>query len=145
MRHLNNVFCIKSHWAERLPEIAERNEFDDLNIAIQETIDYVAAQITRLENIYYLLKSEPSIEDCASLIDYIESSFTPVHKESAEPALRDLKIVFYMQVMECLAAASFRVLQEIAPVIDNADITRLLQECINAARPDKSLVRAVGK
>jgi len=130
--YLNKIYCAKAHLQERLPEIQHQSHFADLKHAIGETLEDVNRQITRMDEIYALLDEEPSVVDCSGLIGMVEDAYTEIHKESGNPELRDLSILFYMQNIEILQIAAVK--------FKNRHIKQLLLENFDEAKADRALL-----
>ncbi|AMR30040.1 hypothetical protein A0256_00730 [Mucilaginibacter sp. PAMC 26640] len=138
--YLNKIYCAKTHLHERLSEIQEQSHFSDLKNAIGKTLEDVGKQITRMEEIYILLDEEPSTGNCSGLIGMVEDAYEAIHEESADPELRDLSILFYMQNIETVEMASFQILQIAAVKFKNKQINQLLFENFNEAKADRTLL-----
>ena len=138
--YLNKIYCAKTHLQERLPEIQEQSHFSDLKHAIGETLEDVSRQITRMEEIYTLLDEEPSTGNCSGLIGMVEDAYDAIHEQSADPELRDLSILFYMQNIESVEMASFQILQIAAVKFKNRHIKQLLLENFDEAKADRALL-----
>jgi len=138
--YLNKIYCAKAHLQERLPEIQHQSHFADLKHAIGETLEDVNRQITRMDEIYALLDEEPSVVDCSGLIGMVEDAYTEIHKESGNPELRDLSILFYMQNIKSVEMASFQILQIAAVKFKNRHIKQLLLENFDEAKADRALL-----
>ena len=70
--HLNRIYHAKAHLVNRLPQLKGEVYYDDLQMAIQETVEDVEKQIARMEVIYELLDeqiSKGSINGLTGLID----------------------------------------------------------------------------
>ncbi len=141
--HLNRIYCAKLHLVNRLPEIAELSHFSDLQYAIVETTQEVKKQITRMHKIYGLLDAEVAIERQKGLTGLIEDAFSAVKHQGADPELRDMSILFYMQNIESVEMTSFQVLQMAAVKLKDEKISLLLKENFEAAKADRSLLLMV--
>jgi ferritin-like metal-binding protein YciE len=49
--HLNRIYCAKSQLVDKLPQLRNRSHFLDLRQAIDETIEEIQLQITRMKAI----------------------------------------------------------------------------------------------
>lgn len=143
VNHLNRIYCAKSHLQERLPEMRTYAHFTDLAHAITETLLDVEKQISRMNGIFRLLKVRPNFANCEGMIGLIEDTFTAIHQERKDAEMRDLSILFYLQNIESVEVASFRMLTLAAPVIGNKEIIQLLKESFDVARDDLTLLRFI--
>jgi ferritin-like metal-binding protein YciE len=141
--HLNRIYCAKLHLVNRLPELGELAHFSDLQDAIAETTDEVQKQIDRMHEIYGLLDAPIAIESHKGLTGLIEDAFIAVKQQSADPVLRDMSILFYMQNIESVEMTSFQVLQIAAVKLKDEQVSQLLKENFDAAKADRSLFMIV--
>jgi ferritin-like metal-binding protein YciE len=136
---LDRIYCAKIHLVERLPELAFQSHFSDLRHAISETLEDVNLQIHRMDEIYRLLNRPHSAVRCDGLVAMVEDAYSAIHEHPDDPELRDLAILFYMQNIESVEAASFQVLQLAAVKMKNERIKQLLLENYDDAKADRAL------
>ena len=141
--HLNRIYCAKSHLQERLPEIRTHAHFTDLFGAISESIADVERQIARMDSIYQLLNAEPNFENCKDMIGLIENAFNVIFEDSENPVTRDLSILFYLQQIESIEMAAYRLLNMVAPLTNRKEIVKLLNENFDDAKEDLVLFQNI--
>jgi len=141
--HLNRIYCAKSHLQERLPAIREHAHFTDLTNAITETLVDVEKQISRMDEIYAILDVKPGFEDCLGVIGLIEDAFSAISQEADDPEMSDLSILFYLQNIEAIEMASFKMLNLAAPKLGNKNIKQLLKENFDEAQDDLALLQQI--
>jgi len=120
--------------------MAENAHFTDLRFAIEETLEDVSRQIARMEEIFAILDSDYTFEDCNDLINYAEVAFKAVYTQNDDEQLRDMSILYYLQNMEGLEMSSFQVLMLIASRLRNKALTQLLKETYDEAKADRALL-----
>jgi ferritin-like metal-binding protein YciE len=140
LSHLNRVYCLKHHLIERLPELAEQANFNDLQLAITKTWEDIQRQTSRIDEIFMLLKGEPSVASCQDMIGMVEDAFSDIHINTVNPMLRDLCILYYMTNMESLETASFQILRRVAIKLGNQEVIQRLQENIDESKADRALM-----
>jgi len=140
---LNRIYCAKSHLLENLPQIGIHAHFRDLTFAIKETVADVEKQIARMDEIFLLLEIKPAAEHCQGVIGIIEDAFSAIHKEAGDPEMRDLSILFYLQNIEGIEMASFKMLNMAAPKLDKKEIRQLLKENFDEASGDLALLQHI--
>ncbi|QQL51220.1 DUF892 family protein [Mucilaginibacter ginkgonis] len=140
VKHLNRVFCVKVHLLERLPELEDQSEFNDLKFAIAETLQDVQKQIARMRKIYLTLDKEADLSECGDLTNFIEEGFTAVFENKDQQSLRDLSIIFYLSVIESVEATSFRLLKMVAKGFKSKEIDQLLLQSIDESNGDRKLL-----
>lgn len=140
IRHLNKVYTAKSLLIEELPEILENAHFADLRAAIEETINGVRQQMVRMDEIYQILNVEISDVDTGALKGMIEDSFNDIKFHGGNAELRDMSILFYLQIIESMEMASFQILQMLAVKLKNDRIKLLIKNNYDDARKDRTLL-----
>jgi ferritin-like metal-binding protein YciE len=111
--HLNRIYCAKSQLVDKLPQLGERSHFLDLRQAISETIEVVELQIERMKEVYIALDTFYQQESCVGLIGILDEAFQSIGSPADTAAIRDLSILFYMQNIESIETASFKVMKTI--------------------------------
>ncbi len=140
---LNRIHCAKSHLQKRLPEHKNYAHFSDLSNAITETLTDVKDQLSKVDQIFILLDEKPGFEYCKGVIGLMEDAFSAIQQQEADPEMRDLSILFYLENIEGIEMASFKMLKLAAPVIDQKEIKQLLQENFDVAKEDLALLRLI--
>jgi len=143
INHLNRIYCAKSHLQKCLPEMREHANFGDLTHAITETLVDVEKQISRMDEIYSILGVKPGFEDCLGVIGLIEDTFSAISQEMDDPEMSDLSILFYLQNIEAIEMASFKMLNLAAPRLDQKEIKQLLKENFDEAKEDLLLLQEI--
>ena len=96
-----------------------------------------------MRQIYIQLDAFYQEESCVGLAGILDEAFQSIGKPGDSPALRDLSILFYMQNIESIEAASFNMLMRVADRLQRPDIEQLLRECFDEAKDDKALFRQI--
>lgn len=141
--HLNRIYCAKSQLVEKLPELGRRSHFLDLRQAIDETVEVVKQQIGRMKQIYIALDAFYQPESCIGLVGILDEAFQSIGAPGDSPSLRDLSILFYMQNIESIEMASFKMMIHVADRLEQPGIAQLLLECYDEAREDKILLKEI--
>lgn len=137
--HLNRIYCTRAHLAERLLEIADTENFKDLQQAIKDTIDETEEQIARMDGIYALLEKRYSFDNCASIIALLEDDFTAVQQQSDDITLRDMSILLYLQNIENVEENSIQILQLAAANENNQQLNQFLHQHLNNITAKRTL------
>jgi len=141
LSHLNRIYCAKSQLVDKLPELSRQAHYLDLKQAIDETVEIVELQIVRMRRIFILLDATYQHEHCSGLIGLLDEVFQSISPLSGRSALRDLSILFYMQNIESIEMASFKVMILIADNFDSPEVSQLLLECYDEAKEDRVLFK----
>ncbi|RKR80440.1 ferritin-like metal-binding protein YciE [Mucilaginibacter gracilis] len=143
--HLNRIYCAKSQLIDKLPALVKNSHFLDLKQAIEETIEVVGNQIRRMKEIYIRLDAHYESESCIGLVGILDEAFQSIGKPGDSTGVRDLSILFYMQNIESIEMASFKMMMLVAAQLEQPDIAQLLLECYDEAREDKILFKEITK
>lgn len=143
LNHLNRIFCAKSQLVEKLPQLRRSAHFRDLEQAIGETVEVVAIQMARMEQIYIMLDSINHFEHCTGLIGLLDEAFQAIGPQAENASFRDLSILFYMQIIESVEVTSFGILMHIADKLQRPDVEQLLRECYDEAKEDRVLLKEI--
>jgi len=141
--HLSRVYCAKSQLTDRLPEFVHHAHFLDLKQAIEETIEIVNNQMVRMRQMFIMLDSVYMHEGCTGLIGILDEAFQSISPRSGRPALRDLSILFYMENIESIEMASFKILKLVALKMNDKKVAALVQECYDEAKDDNTLFKQI--
>jgi ferritin-like metal-binding protein YciE len=123
----------------------KRSHFLDLKQAIEETVEIVENQIKRMKEIFIMLDSYYTYESCTGLIGILDEAFQSIGPQAKNPTLRDLSILFYMQNIESIEMASFKIMMVMADKMDKPAIEQLLRECYDEAQDDRALLKQISK
>ena len=140
---LNRIYCIKSHLQERLPEIRQNAHFADLYDGITQTLADVEKQISHMDEIYVMLEIKYNFENCRGIISMIEDMFTVICREGADPEMRDLSVLVYLQNIEHMEMASFHMLKMAAEKLNQKQIIKLLQQSFEEAKENLGLLQLI--
>jgi len=138
--HLDRIYAAKGHLVEKLPLLKIEVHFKDLEQAIQETINDVSKQMARMEVIYALMDAKINDSSINGLKGLVDDSFNAINEVKSEMEIRDMSIIFYLQIIESMEMASFQILQMAAVKLKNKQITQLLKENHDEAKADRLLL-----
>jgi ferritin-like metal-binding protein YciE len=138
--HLNRIYCAKTHMLRRFREIAEHASYQDLYFAINETADDMENQISRMEQVYAIMNADQSETSCTGMTAMLDEALVAMYEDDKDPALRDMAILFYMQNIEGIEAASFQVLKIAAEKLGDKQVTQLIIENFDESKADRALL-----
>ncbi|RWU10928.1 DUF892 family protein [Pedobacter chitinilyticus] len=138
IEHLDKIHCAKSHLVTKLPALINWAHYPDLKEALDQTLENVKMEISRMDIIYALL--DAGYSDCSTkgLIGLVSDAFEAIQKQDSEPELRDLSILFYLQNIESVEMASFQILQMTAVKLKNKQIGELLRENYEQSKSNRT-------
>ncbi|MDN3550217.1 DUF892 family protein [Mucilaginibacter aquaedulcis] len=137
--HLNRIFCAKSHLHERLPKLARQGNFQNMRHAIMETWVDIGNQIARIEHIFILLNSRPSLNDCNDLINFLESGFSSIFLYRERKSQSEFSILFYMSMIESVELTAFKLLEIAATKLPDESIRQLIKKSFDESKSDRRL------
>ena len=145
LRHLDRIYCAKSHLVERLQESNISTRFKDLHRAVNKTCKDVNSQIARINRIYVLLGSKASMQYCDGLVAMVEDAFLSIHQQQDSEFLRNLSILAYLHEIESVEIASFNILLLAASHLPDKQVAQLIKENLDEANEDCELVMLITK
>lgn len=143
LSHLNRIYCAKNQLLEKLPELNKQACFLDLKQAMDETREIVQSQLDRIRQIFIKLDATIHYEPCTGLVGLLDEAFQSISPESGRPVLRDLSILFYMQNIESIEMASFKVMLAVADKLGDPEVSQLLLESFDEAKEDRELFKQI--
>jgi ferritin-like metal-binding protein YciE len=143
INHLNKIYCGKNHLVENLPAVLELATFADLKGAIEDGINDLRNQISRMREIYQIMKENYEAGTCQMFEGLIDDLFRGAQEETSSSELRDMSIIYYLQNIESLEMASFHALQMAAVKFKNDDINALLKDNFDEAKTERTMLRLI--
>jgi len=143
INHLNKIYCAKNHLIQNFPKVLLHATFSDLKEVIKNSINDLRNQLTRMREIYEILDVNYVPGSCRMFEGLIDELFIAAEEESANPELRDMSIIYYLQNLESLEMASFHALQMAAIKFNNNDINELLKDNFEDAKTERAMLRLI--
>ncbi|TDO20258.1 DUF892 family protein [Pedobacter duraquae] len=140
IEHLAKVYVAKCHLVAKLPQINNQVNDPDLSHGIDETVVNVEKQISRIAFIFSLLDAPLPVKDANGLKGLVEEAFEAIEAQDGDEFLRDLSILFYLQNIENVEAASFQLLQMAAVKFSDKNIGELLKQNFEEAKKNRTLL-----
>lgn len=143
MSHLDKIYCAKNHLVDNFPAVLSLATFADLKGAIEDSISELQNQISRMREIYQIMKQNYEPAACKMFSGLIDDLFYGAKHEDNTPELRDMAIIYYLQNIESLEMASFHSLRMAAVKFQNDDINALLKDNFDEAKTERSMLRLI--
>jgi ferritin-like metal-binding protein YciE len=140
IKHLNKIYAAKMLLLVHLPEIMKNAYFSDLKHGIQDTLEDIKKQVTRMDEIFEMMHISVSSENSNALESLVEDSFRDITKYADNGELRDMSILFYLHNMESIEMASFQILEMMSVKLKNERIKQLIKRNYEDARKDRTLL-----
>jgi ferritin-like metal-binding protein YciE len=141
--HLNRIYCVQSHMAERLEELLDQQGLSGLRVALEETLGTVEQQLTRLYGIYLLLNGVPAMEGCDELTELMEVACATMYGKFAGEVFQDLAVFFYVQTAESAAMVSYKQLGLIVSQVGHQRLQTLLADLCDGVAANHFMVSAI--
>lgn len=144
IEHLDHIYCGKIRMIDHFRKIAGLAHTRDLILAIRETADDIENQINRMREIFVMLNAPYNQSACVGMAAMLDEAMMAVN-EAGDDMLRDMAILFYLQNIEGIEAASFQVMQLASRSIGIPEIEQLIRENFDEAREDRALLIEIVK
>ncbi|WP_158827805.1 DUF892 family protein [Mucilaginibacter lacusdianchii] len=139
VHHLNRIYHGKTYLQKHLPLLITQSSLKKLQHAIQEVLDDVNKQISRIEAIYQLINAEPMAENCVPIIAVFKDAFDPQDYETNNTLLNDVDIILYLQLLEHINITSYRMLKILASALNYQQAEQLLTESFDESNDNDKL------
>jgi len=142
--NLNRLYFGKRYLDEHLEELIKLASFNDLQLALQEFWDDVKNQITRMEDIFTIVKENPSDKDCNPIKAIVKQNFCLEEKDLLS-IITDMDVILYVQLLEHVNITAYRMMKMIASQLKWTEVTQLLTECFDESMEDDHLFVQISK
>jgi ferritin-like metal-binding protein YciE len=118
--------------------------FPALQMAMEEFWDDIKRQIRRMDEIYSIIKEEPSDKNCNPIKSIVKDNFC-LDEHQDLPILTDMDIIAFMQLLEHINISSCAMLKIVAAKLKIADVEQLLIECFDESIDNDHLFTLITK
>ena len=144
IHQLNRMNCTKGYLIKTLPDLIEMASFNNLKLAISETLEDVKKQQERVDEIYGLLNSKASDDGCEVIKAVIEEAYHFGNPNNGlTRIINDMDIILYMRLIENICLTAFNMLKNINKFLGDGHITQLLLECSDENADNDKLFRLI--
>jgi ferritin-like metal-binding protein YciE len=110
MDQINKLYCAQTHLKERLSEIVDHPDLQDLREEILATINKISGQIADTDEIYKLLNSKHTFEKCTNQLAVLEDEFDVVQKNVQDCRLRDIALLAYLESIQHMIRSAYQMI-----------------------------------
>lgn len=128
--HLNRLYCAKSHFTERMADIAEYEALAEMNELIQQKINSTEGELLYMDFIFQMLSTSHSLDNCKIMIDFLDELFFELEQKTSEPEQLRALLLEYLQHLSIIEEAAIHQLEEISAEMENIRLEKLLQRGI---------------
>jgi ferritin-like metal-binding protein YciE len=138
LHHLNKVYAAKSLLINELPVLMDNAHFSDLKNGVSIMVEDVKKQLSELGKVYDILGANVSSTHYNGLMSMVKDAFEEITLHSGNPQLRDMSILFYLQIIESIEMASFQILEMLAVKLRNEKVKQLINENYQISKADRT-------
>jgi ferritin-like metal-binding protein YciE len=126
LRHLNNLYCIKSHLAERITELTDDRRLLDEKRYFEEMVWKTEDDLKVIDHIFSFFSQRWSFLECSTIIDVLEVSFSGKDESEYVPEVFYPAILGYLSVAYALESSLLEILKLLADQAKHPQISQLL-------------------
>jgi ferritin-like metal-binding protein YciE len=124
---IKDLYDAEKQLTRALPKMAKAASDEELKGGFLEHLEQTKGHVTRLEQVFELLKMKPKGKPCAAMKGLIEEG-SEATQEDAEGSIMDLMIVAAAQKVEHYEISGYGTVRAIAEQIGNHEVADLLRE-----------------
>lgn len=126
--HLNRLHCAKAHLVERLVDICGEPMFSSVKLPIEKALTQTEGQIAALDQIYGILGTQYSFDDCTGLVAFLEDTFSSFQANIKDPHLSYILILSYLYRITYIENAEKEILLLLAGKLNNSQVNDILNQ-----------------
>ena len=143
--YLNQLYCAKSHIIERLSDLLEHPEFNDIEGLLQSLFINSEKCASILESVYLQMGLDYSFTQCKELINLANALFDAILKAKAKIFERNLALLYYINFIKSIEGAALKNLELVIAKSADDEIIHLLTIQLSANQDDDLLVKLYNK
>lgn len=141
IEELSDVYDAEQQIIKALPACIKAAESPELKEALQGHLEETEYQVTRLKEIFSLIKAKPIAEPCQAMQGLIKECKSFI-QEFEESALRDAGMIAKLQRVEHYEISAYGTLRTFAKQLDLEEAVNLLEETLKEeSGADKKLTK----
>ena len=139
MHGLKDIYYAEKKLVQTLPKMAKKASSPDLALAIQKHLRETENQVTRLEQIFQMCKTEPRGKKCPAIEGLIKEG-KEIIEEADEPQVLDAGMLAAAQAVEHYEISRYGTMIAWAEELGMRDAAQLLSETLTEEKnADKAL------
>lgn len=143
--NLNQAYLVLLQLAGGLPKLAEETHFGDLQNVVEGFLSEVKAQVSRVNDIFALLKEVPVVQGGPGFDGLLKTLVPDYGYEPSDGLLKDLSFIFYLQRVVVIKKGYFYMLISVAAPLNIAGVKQLLQYCCDDCEDNQVVLRLIAK
>jgi ferritin-like metal-binding protein YciE len=141
---IKDIYHAEKQLVKALPKIAKACESEELTEAIKGHLAETQNQVTRLEQVFGLLKTPAKGKPCKGMQGLLEEGTEAIEDQEAGP-IRDLTIIGAAQRVEHYEISAYGTARAIAEQIGNGTVAKLLLETENEEKAADEKLSEIAK
>jgi ferritin-like metal-binding protein YciE len=127
IEQIRDIYDAEKQLVKALPKLAKAAQSEDLSEALNDHLEETRNQVSRLENIFELMKTNAKGKPCKGMKGLLEEGNEAIQGEE-EGAMRDLAIIAGCQKVEHYEISAYGTVRTIAEQLNLEDVIELLQQ-----------------
>jgi ferritin-like metal-binding protein YciE len=127
---LKDVYWAEKHLVNTIPKMSEAANSDELRSALNEHLTVTKGHVTRLENVFKLLKQKPETMKCKAMEGITDEGEDIIDDTEDGTATRDAGIILAAQKVEHYEIATYGGLAQLAKTLGHDDVANILEQTL---------------
>ncbi len=144
VKELRDLYDAEQQITDALPKMIDAAHYGELKTALQEHLDVTRQQISRLDQIFQVLKEKPTGETCKGMKGVIKEG-EEIISAGGDPSTVDAGIISAAQRVEHYEMAGYGTVRTYAQLLNQTQIANLLQQTLDEEKEaDETLSQIAG-
>jgi len=126
---LKDIYWAESALIKAIPKMIKNATSQQLNNALTSHLEETKGHVTRLENIFSLIKVKAVAKKCEAMDGLIKEA-SEIMESCEEGSMRDAGIISAAQKVEHYEIASYGTLRQFAETLDLTEVSQLLESTL---------------
>lgn len=127
---IRDIYWAENHLVKKLPEMAAAASSVVLKTAIDEHLAVTKTHVTRLEQVFELLKEKPVAKKCDAMEGLSKEGAAVIESTEEGTATRDVGIILAAQKVEHYEIATYGGLVQVAATLGLEEVSALLEQTL---------------
>lgn len=123
---LKDLYWAESALVKAIPKMIKNATSQELNNALTAHLEETTVHVTRLENVFTLIKVKAVAKKCEAMDGLIKEA-SDIMESCEEGSMRDAGIISAAQKVEHYEIASYGTLRQFAETLDLTEVSQLLE------------------
>lgn len=142
---LKDIYWAEKHLTKALPKMQKAATTPELRTAIEEHIAQTQEQVARLDEVFQLMERKALAKKCEAMEGLIKEGESIVEETEAGTVTRDVGIIMAAQKIEHYEIATYGGLLQVASVLGEAEIAKLLSQTLKEEKETDVLLSEIAE